>query len=110
MTERLLTSFAPFSGGNNVFGTTNMDDVVGTAKYAGPAGGMYVRKTLMSNGSVDTATRGSFTAHASLTAKFGGPAVAANDHFSISGMVKNFMDGNTSLDGWTVDLKRADFV
>ena len=99
-----------FATGATTDATNNVDELEGTASYAGPAGGMYVRKSLTSDGDVDAATHGNFTAHANLTAKFGGDAVAADDQFSISGMVKNFMDGTTSLDGWSVDLKRANFV
>ena len=100
--------FQAFSGGTPEFAMS--DAVVGTAAYAGPAGGMYVRKVLTSTGEVETATRGSFTADTKLTANFGGNQLAPASRFSISGTVKNFMDGETSLDGWTVTLKPAPFA
>ena len=111
--------FQAFSGGEKPFigegdaaatDRTNLGMVVGTATYAGPAGGMYVLKSLMANGDVASATSGSFTADAELTANFGGPSVASDDWFSISGTVTDFMDGTMSLDGWSVDLKRANLV
>ena len=111
--------FQAFSGGKKPFYlrdedgdlTNNVDTVVGAATYAGPAGGMYVLKSLMANGDVASAASGSFTADAELTAKFGGPSVSEDDWFSISGTVTDFMDGMMRrLDGWSVDLKRADFV
>ena len=55
-----------------------MDEIVDTASYAGPAGSMYVRKVLTSDGGVDTATRGSFTADARMMANFGGPSIAVD--------------------------------
>ena len=101
--------FQAFSGGAPVFDSNQMSDVVGTATYKGLAGGMYVRKVLTSTGEVETATHGSFTAHTNLKANFGGDDVPVNDKFSISGTVENFMDGDVSLDGWTVKLNKATF-
>ena len=115
-------AFQAFSGGATPFGAigetddarmmeaeARMAEVMGSAKYTGAAGGMYVKKVLKSDGMLDTATNGMFTATASLTANFGGTGVAADDQFSISGMVEKFMDGDTDL-GWMVKLMRADFV
>ena len=110
--------FDVFSGGAMRFDNDTADDnqntgisaLEGTASYAGSAGGLYVRKALDSSGGVTSARHGNFTADAELKASFGGAAVAADDHFSISGTVKNFMDGAKSLSGWSVDLMRADFV
>ena len=95
--------FQSFAGGADTFNTNNMSAVEGTATYAGPAGGMYVR------GEVGSSTAGRFTADTKLAASFGGMAVPANDHYSISGTVENFMDGNMSLDGWTVKLNEFTF-
>ena len=110
--------FDVFSGGAMPFDNdddrtnenTGISALEGTASYAGSAGGLYVRKALDSSGGVTSARHGNFTADAELKASFGGAAVAADDHFSISGTVKNFMDGAKSLSGWSVDLMRADFV
>ena len=105
--------FQAFSGGSNPFamGTdgANMSSLKGSATYAGPAGGMYVHKSLTADGGVASATSGAFTANAKLTANFGGPNVAERDWFSISGIVNNFRDGTTKLD-WSLDLMRADFA
>ena len=112
--------FQSFSGGEQSFGMDNIgpltdDDatyVRGTASYAGPAAGLYVRKSLMPDGSTASATSGSFTAHAKLGAHFGQNAkktIAPANLYSIWGTVGNFRDGTTRLDGWTVELKRASF-
>ena len=84
----------------------------GSAKYNGKATGMYALKSFESGAGVPTAS-GQFTADASLTANFGGHAVAVSNQFSISGNVMNFRDSAgepISNGGWTVELKRADFV
>ena len=111
--------FQAFSGGSAAFGTNpetgsnaSIQPLTGTAKYAGPAGGMYVRNKLDPDGDVASATSGSFTANANLTANFGQDAKGAlspADMYSISGTVKNFRDGTTSLSGWTVELMKAGF-
>ena len=106
--------FQSFSGGSMAFDDANnggaVENVHGTAEYLGSAGGMYVRKTLSPNGSVDLAAEGSFTANARLMAHFGGNDVAVSEQYRISGTVSEFMDGDTSLDGWTVKLDEAMLV
>ena len=107
--------FQAFSGGSMAFdgGISNgaaVEYVHGTAEYSGSAGGMYVRKALNPNGSVDAAAEGSFTANARLVAHFGGVDVAISEQYRISGTVSEFMDGDTSLDGWTVKLDEARLV
>ena len=97
-----------FTGGSDVFTARNITGLEGTATYAGPAGGMFVRKELTSTGEVDTARSGSFTADTKLTASFGGDGVAVDDQFSIIGTVMNFMDGDgASLGGWMVKLNKS---
>ena len=46
-----------------------------------------------------------------LTATFGGGSVPANDHYSIKGMIKDFMDprGRPIDSSWNVDLEAALF-
>ena len=102
--------FQAFSGGGMAFDGGAVENVHGTAEYSGSAGGMYVRKILDPNGSVDLAAEGSFTANARLRAHFGGEDVAVSEQYRISGTVSEFMDGDTSLDGWTVKLDEAKLV
>ena len=83
--------------------------VHGSAKYAGAAGGLYVKHGLAADGKVTSSTNGAFTAAVALTANFGGTAVAEANRFSISGMVSKFMDGETDL-GWTLKLMKAPFA
>lgn len=119
-TERML----PFADGKRDFGdltaTADRDNnpdtaataVLGTARYEGPATGLYMRKTITSQGLVDQDgpfTSGQFTADAILTANFGGDDVAVNNQFSIDGTISNFMDGDVTIDGdWVVNLNRPE--
>ena len=104
-TETML----PFADGKRDYGTVN--PVQGSAKYAGPATGLYMMKTLTRQGIVDqegTFTSGQFTADAMLTANFGGGNVAVNHQYSITGTISNFMDGDSAIDGdWEVNLNRT---
>ena len=109
-------AYQAISGGSMAYGgavQSIMEDVVGTAEYTGAAGGMYMQKELQPDGTfsetADNATSGTFTAKATLMANFGGDVVAADDKFSISGTVSDFMDGDTNL-GWTAKLMSASFV
>jgi len=88
--------------------TTGTGGVVGTATYTGPATGLYMKKTLTPQGQpTDPFTSGQFTADAMLTARFGGPEVAANHQWSIDGTISNFMDGGYAInDQWVVNLNR----
>ena len=104
--------FDAFSGGMTaVTGTRDFDaggsEVEGSATYKGPAGGMYVRKTLDAEGGVMNAMHGNFTADAELTANFGGDEVSVATQYSVSGTVKKFMDGMTPLSGWSVNLMKS---
>ena len=103
-TERM----APFAYGKRNYGAVN--SVVKTATYTGSATGLYMQKTLNSDGTVNQDgpwASGQFTADAMLKANFGGGSVAANDQFSVTGTVSNFMDGDTALGGgWTLKLNR----
>lgn len=85
-------------------------DLEGTASYAGPATGVYVRKEFGAGGDPEHLYSGQFSATASLTARFGGGNVAANDQFSVVGKVTNFMDGDEIVDAdWAVTLGAAPF-
>ena len=106
--------FDTFSNGKLAFGVGDVNTAVealeGTASYAGPASGLYVRKALDSSGGVTSARHGNFTADTNLTASFGGNDVALSNQFSIEGTIKNFMDGTTALSGWSVELEQASFA
>ena len=68
----------------------------GTAKYYGAAAGVYVKRAGAGDSLV--VTDGTFTADAMLTARFGGTKVAADDHYSVTGTISDFMDdGGTDL-------------
>ena len=90
----------------NADGTTpNLSEVEGTAKYYGAAAGVYVKK----DGAGDSlvVTDGTFTADAMLTARFGGPAIAADDAFEVEGTISGFMDGSTDLGFADLELNKA---
>ena len=86
----------------------DVSTVLGTARYTGPATGLYMSKTLTPQGQpTDPFTSGQFTANAVLNANFGGGEVAANHAFSISGTISNFMDGGQPINSaWVVNLNR----
>ena len=107
-----------FAMGNTVHNA----QVTGSATYAGPATGLYMRKVLDSSGNVTPVESGQFTADASLTAYFGqtvddvdttdvneAGTIAPNVENTISGMVSGFedSDGNTIDAAWTVELMKA---
>ena len=80
-------------------------DVEGSATYKGDAAGLYTKRALTPRGDGDATAAGRFTADAELTAHFSGNDVAMNDQNSISGTIKNFMDGGTMIDAaWLVEL------
>ncbi len=99
-----------FTGGVviDVFPTGEMSSVVGTAIYEGGAAGVYVKKTFSADGTIDTATSGTFTANVDLTAYFGGDDVALNKQYSIEGSVSDFALSGGEDNAWSVNLK-ADF-
>ena len=104
-----------FSGGTMaspvVAGTPNgVQELEGSAKYAGSATGLYVRKEVNSAGDPQHLYHGQFTADAMLNAYFGGNDVAINKQYSIDGKITNFMDGDDAIDStWSVTLMKADF-
>ena len=73
------------------------DAVIGTAKYKGPAAGVYAEK----KHGTQEARSGMFTAEASLTANF---FDATNGGGLVSGSVTKFMSDGKSLGNWTVNL------
>ena len=107
-----------FAGGSQVqvFSVSAARLLEGTAKYAGPATGMFVKKTFDQSGVGTPSSSGQFTAHAALTAYFGqttgenADAIAPALLNSINGTVMNFMHGGEMIDGkWEVELMRAGF-
>ena len=81
----------------------------GTAKYEGPATGMYMTKSFDPDTGEPTSpfASGQFTAKAMLTATFGAPtSVAQDDHNSITGTISGFMDSNgVAIDeSWELEL------
>ena len=106
---KVTHSMLPIHDGLRDYGDlTTGTGVVGTATYTGPATGLYTRNALTSEGTpTGPYSSGQFTADARLVANFGGGAVAANDQWSISGTVSNFMDGDTEISSaWVVNLNR----
>ena len=92
--------FEPKLGGMRL---TDAPIFIGTARYTGPATGMYVKQnradTVESDGELLTvASSGVFTADATLVA-------SASD---VSGSVRNFKEGGQSLGDWTVRLNDDD--
>ena len=104
-----------FSGGTMpspvASGTPNgVQELEGSAKYAGSATGLYVRKEVDSGGDPQHLYHGQFTANAALTAYFGGNDVALSKQYTVDGMITNFMDGDDAIDStWSVTLNAALF-
>ncbi len=96
------TGSTPFSHNNSA------STLVGSATYTGQAAGQYVLKT-GPVGDAKPTDSGGFTGNASLTALFGGPSIAMNDQFSISGSITHLRngDGNIIDPNWTVSLGKA---
>ena len=102
-----------FANGSAPMALATVQAREGKAEYAGPAAGRYGVKTLDSTGQEVAGGRkvGEFTADAKLTANFGGNSVAINDHYTITGTVTGFKDGDTAIPGkWTLSLMRAGFA
>ena len=99
-----------FFGGTDSSTLATVQGRLGSAKYAGKASGLYVRKEVDSSGDPQDLYHGQFTADANLTASFGGATVAAADHDSIKGAITNFMDGDEAIDPtWSVTLEKMGF-
>ena len=96
---------------------TAQTTLTGSAKYAGPASGMYMKKTFDGNGNPTPIASGQFTADSELTAYFGQVnddadkgTIANNLLNSISGSVTDFRNstGDMINPGWTVELNKGD--
>lgn len=89
--------------------TDGVGAVTGTADYSGSAVGVYVKNVTDTEGGVVSATSGHFVADVALAATFGGPAVAANDHFTIGGSITDFDLSGGEANDWSVSLGLVDF-
>ena len=96
-----------FAGSSmNASDATEMSAVEGSATYKGGATGVYVKNVYKNDGSLASATSGHFTANASLMVNFGGNDVAANDKWTVTGTIGNFMlSGSDKENNWSVDLE-----
>ena len=80
--------------------------VLGEATYTGSATGVYVHHVYSrGGGSIKSSTSGHFTANASLTAKFGGDAVAVNQQQRLSGTINKFALQHNEENDWSVALQ-----
>ena len=103
--EEGMVKFRTFYGGQDPFTNGNITDLVGSAEYEGPAAGRYAVKTYNTNATVNSIREGTFSAMATLTARFGGDDIAVSAQDSIDGMITDFEDehGN-DLAGWRIML------
>ena len=94
-----------FAGSSLDEASNNVADVEGSATYNGGATGVYVKNVHKSDGTLDTATAGHFTADASLKAYFGGSSVAVDNQNSITGTIDKFALSGGEENAWSVALK-----
>ncbi len=83
---------------------TDLDSVEGGASYEGGAVGVYVKDAYKSDGTLDSATSGAFTADASLMVLFGGDDVAVNLKNTVTGSISNFELSGGEDNAWSVAL------
>lgn len=102
---------AAIAGGTDESLISTVQSLEGQASYSGAATGLYVIRTFTLDGEVQNRTGGQFTADATLTAYFGGNDVAVNKHYSIVGMITDFVDqrGSAIDSSWSVDLEAVRF-
>ena len=89
---------------------SNVTAVGGSATYNGGATGVYVKDVHNSDGTLDTATAGHFTAAASLKVNFSGMSVAQDDHNSITGTINKFELSGGEVNAWSAALKSNMFT
>ena len=101
-------NYSPFYAGRDAFNPTNLAPaiLVGTATYAGPAVGKYAIREFRS----EEASKGIFTADASLTANFSDAAVGTLGPEMIKGSVTNFVSADHDLGNWRVNLSASPVV
>ena len=106
--------------GSSVADTGSVASVTGSATYEGGAAGVYVKNVFTSDGDIDTATSGHFTADAELTAYFGQtvndtgtPDVNEADQIApallntLTGTIDNFNLSGGEDNAWAVSLQGA---
>ena len=116
LTYNMVDTFA-----TGMSATTAVAGVTGTASYKGSALGVYVHNVLDLAGEVASATGGSFTADATLTATFmqteddqatmgvnEGGQIAPIDMNTISGTINNFELAGGEQQNWSVELMRSE--
>ena len=88
---------------------TDISAAQGTATYAGPATGIFMKKTVDPNGEPTSPfSSGQFVADAMLTASFGGDTVGTSHQNTVTGTITNFMDSNgASIADWELTLSRS---
>ena len=84
---------------------TSGDTIRGSATYTGAAAGKYAT----ASGTADTYEGGHFTANATLMVDFdadsdGDSTARDTDGVALSGMIDNFMTGDTARPDWMVNL------
>ncbi len=89
----------------------NVGSVTGSATYRGGTSGVYVRNVYNTDGTIDRATSGHFTADAALTATFGQVnddagegTIAPNQLYTLRGTVDNFTLSGGEANIWSVAL------
>ena len=89
----------------------NVGSVTGSATYRGGSSGVYVRNVYNTDGTIDRATSGHFTAAAALTATFGQVnddagegTIAPNRLYTLRGTIDNFMLSGGEANMWSVAL------
>ena len=87
---------------------SELREVEGEATYTGAAAGVYVHKTVKTDGTLDAATAGVFAADAKLTAKFGGDDIPVSKKFTISGAISNFRLSGGQANNWNLKLEAED--
>ena len=111
--DGITYEISTFAGGSLVFTVSNARTLTGSASYADPATGMFVKKTFDEGGVATPSSSGQFTANANLMGYFSQDTdmtIAPGLLNSISGTVMNFMHGGEMIDGkWMVELMRAGF-
>ena len=105
-----IETFAGSSVTASEGGSDGLDSVDGSASYKGDAMGVYVMNNYKSDGSIDSASSGHFTADVSLEVNFKGSSIAADDHGKVTGTINNFMLSGNEANSWSVALAgtRAD--
>ena len=99
-----------FAGSSLAMPSGSVSDVEGSATYNGGATGVYVKDVHNSDGTLDTATAGHFTAAATLKVNFSGTSVAIDDQNTITGTINKFELSGGEENAWSAALKSDMFT